>query len=69
MIFRKKSGWQKWMGYWAKHPNYTSLVHFLGGMGFAWLVTQFFSAELLIGLGWVLVLIAIAGHIYPVFTE
>lgn len=69
MFFKKKSGYQRWMDYWRKHPNYTSLVHFLGGMGFAWVVMPYFSASCLVSWGWALLLVTIVGHIYPIFTK
>lgn len=69
MFLRRKSGWQSWMEYWAKHPNYTSLVHFLGGMGFAWVLVGFLPGQQLGGWGWILLLVAFVGHIYPILVK
>lgn len=53
------------MKYWELHPNYTATVHTVLGVGFGLLAQTFVVDGYTNMLGWLLVLIAVIGHLYP----
>lgn len=63
----KKVSTQKaiFLKFWAEHPNYTAFVHITLGLGLGLLGQTFLREGYVNNAGWLLVFIAVMGHLYP----
>ena len=62
---KKNKSREKFLKYWESHPDYTAMVHTVLGVGLGLLAQTFVVDGYTNMLGWLLVLIGVIGHLYP----
>ena len=59
----------KYLAYWATHPNYTAVIHTLLGVGLGLLAQTYLKEGYVNNLGWAMVFLGVVGHAYPMMGE
>jgi hypothetical protein len=68
-INKKKQNRERFMKFWADHPNYTAFVHTTLGMGLGLLAQTFLKEGYVNTLGWLMVFIGVVCNLYPFVAD
>ena len=61
--------YKKIMDYFSKHPAYSGIVHFIGGVGIGILIARPVAGTHPLRWGITLLIIAILGHVYALYMK